>query len=601
MQLLDLLRAIQVVLAQFFLPTSAASFPARDVFDAVAPYYPVQFSPPPNDTHGITRYSLHTALMAVLCEVKLGKANGPDSNINLTTAMFLERISPPEDEDACNATNADILEGLQDLDTLLFPGNDTHCSELDESTLRALSIALFSAHAKASFAGSEHRESGSSNKTAAGECRNLVSKIAYQLEATNCQTLWNIFVQDTIRTQSSSLASAPQSNEGRASIAYLAALAACGGQRTLRSCLDICLPLLLDIVQHEAHDEERLAAAIYGIAAFFASSRVAIHRANSQAIDFHPHPLRAYSSAAFQSLCTVLDINDVLSPPNEPRKPKSIGVQIPAIRAMEAVLMASPQDHLRGDDLRRIKHFLDFIMDLVVSNSRATVDCAPEPGIEIACSRTLGTLLGRSLHDSKEADRTTNSICVIDEVTALNEHLRMDIFQQLLTSVGGESATQRFDRMVLALACSDSFAVSRRVVAAIVALLYDALKTNRENTEVKCYARTLSFVFRHGGPFASKSFHELSSPSVTSEDIVDIIGSSVGNAGSEACSRELRPNLDVGMSMLKLPATTEQLEDVAKAVSCWKSSELVTSVCACVTLKFGLFISASRRTSLHYR
>lgn len=566
-QLLELLRAMQVTFAPFFLPIAASSFPARDVFEAVAPYYPVQFTPPPNDIHGITRQSLHAALMAILCEVRLGQASGPESMLNLTAGIFIERLCPPEDDGTTNSTSADILEAVQDLDRLLFRGTDSYCDQLDESTLRTLATALFSAHTKASFGDFESDGNATKTKTAADECRNLVSKVALHLESGICEKLWAIFVLDTIRTHSSVLASSPQSNQGRASIAYIAALAACGGQRTLRSCLDVCLPFLIDILRQEEHDEEKLAAAVYGVAAFFSSTRVAVHRASSQDIAFHPHPLRAYSSAAFQCLCTILDIQEATS--LEGSSPNNLGIQIAAIRAMEAVLMASPRDQLEDGDLRRIEHFLDFIADVVVSSSLVHVN--KELGREHACCRTLGTLLGRSLHHFEgESGQAIRASCLIEENNTVQEHLQAKIFLQLLTSVSREPANtgaSRFDRMVLASACKDSPSASSEVVGRLALLFYESLKTNRMSAEVQSFARTLSFVFRFGGVFASESFHRLSHPAITSEDILDLLGCSDDNNTGATRKGSFRATLDAGMSMLKLPATTEQLEDVAAAVS----------------------------------
>lgn len=48
MQLLQLLHALLVAWLPFM--KRKPSFPVKDVFDAVAPYYPIQFTPPPNET-----------------------------------------------------------------------------------------------------------------------------------------------------------------------------------------------------------------------------------------------------------------------------------------------------------------------------------------------------------------------------------------------------------------------------------------------------------------------------------------------------------------------------------------------------------------------
>ena len=81
LQLLRLLNKIQQIMIPFFdhrgsksteidmdIDSEEVAFPSIDIFDAVAPYYPVQFTPPKNDPHGITRGMLQESLLSVFCE-----------------------------------------------------------------------------------------------------------------------------------------------------------------------------------------------------------------------------------------------------------------------------------------------------------------------------------------------------------------------------------------------------------------------------------------------------------------------------------------------------------------------------------------------------
>lgn len=56
-QLLRLIYSLQVAFKPFFVECKSHDtlFPIESIFDAVAPYFPIQFTPPPNDIHGITR------------------------------------------------------------------------------------------------------------------------------------------------------------------------------------------------------------------------------------------------------------------------------------------------------------------------------------------------------------------------------------------------------------------------------------------------------------------------------------------------------------------------------------------------------------------
>ena len=50
----------------------SSSFPLTKFFDTVAPYYPVTFSPLPNNPYGITSEGLQSSLMALLCHINHG-------------------------------------------------------------------------------------------------------------------------------------------------------------------------------------------------------------------------------------------------------------------------------------------------------------------------------------------------------------------------------------------------------------------------------------------------------------------------------------------------------------------------------------------------
>ena len=54
----------------------SSSFPFTKFFDAVAPYYPVTFSPPLNNPYGITSNGIQSSLMAVLCHNDHNQNNG---------------------------------------------------------------------------------------------------------------------------------------------------------------------------------------------------------------------------------------------------------------------------------------------------------------------------------------------------------------------------------------------------------------------------------------------------------------------------------------------------------------------------------------------
>jgi hypothetical protein len=129
-------------------------FPTVAVFDAVAPYYPIRFTPPPNDPYGIRRSELREALSLVLCHPSrrleedgnglLVEEEEEDEKVITMTCLaceiFLEQLevipqgegeAEDEDEDEYgdgddSNTNTpesirqDYLEACEDLTRLLF-------------------------------------------------------------------------------------------------------------------------------------------------------------------------------------------------------------------------------------------------------------------------------------------------------------------------------------------------------------------------------------------------------------------------------------------------------------------------------------------------
>jgi hypothetical protein len=90
-------------------------------FDAVSPYYPVQFHPPPNDVHGITRSSLRKAVLRVLsCTLyDTEPYEGSDENMSsLTCCLILDCLVPSSDDEPITYTEQ--VEILEDLHSFLF-------------------------------------------------------------------------------------------------------------------------------------------------------------------------------------------------------------------------------------------------------------------------------------------------------------------------------------------------------------------------------------------------------------------------------------------------------------------------------------------------
>ena len=271
LQLLHLFGA----LLEAFRPLGTTRFPVSELFDAVAPYYPIQFNPPPNDTHGITKEDLRQALIRILSCTRYDDTTEPDDTMaTLTTGIVLESLVPPPEDGP--VTVREQVEALEDLQTFLFASHDdaggsvtvTNCDVLDATELEKISNALLVVHETASVAVSRGADDGGtpSNKDLADLCRTVVAQVALATErrrrsnsksnsSQDAAAAWRAFVERPVHQLSARLDS---SDSGRIAIAYLACLASSGGPQTLQLCLEAGLGPLLKILDDTkgAADEE---------------------------------------------------------------------------------------------------------------------------------------------------------------------------------------------------------------------------------------------------------------------------------------------------------------------------------------------------------
>lgn len=577
LQLLRMLHAMQTTMLPFFQTTSSTvKFPILNLFDAVAPYYPIHFTPPPNDVYGITRQGLHEALMAVLCFTGYDALEpGNDTMLNLSAGIFIERLLNVDSEEGNTPSSADDkLEALADLSTLLFPTADASlCDKLSEDTVRELSTVLFVAHSEGASGASAGGETGRKYKALADACRTLVSKLAYAFETSTRPALWNTFVRDTVQTRSQVLSTSPQSVQGRSSIAYLACLAASGGPRTMILCLHSCLPPLIDIIDTDK-DEEKVAAAIYGIGAFFSSFQVAVERGNKDGVALHPHPLEPYSGPVSRSLLRLMGVGT----DGDPFKTKDAtsSLYIAAVHALESVLTITPLSLLEESDIDNICTLLDAMASLVESTdeiyaNEIDIDSA-DVSVRKAASRTLGSTLGASFDSSQRPSQLRS---VIDESDRIRTHLRESIYPKLLLSSETvispkkESDPLRFDWMTLANACEMN---RGRVMADLV----NSLKGSLENKNIgDAYlkkeiqlAMRFCFVIQQGGGLAAAAFRSLSAPNTSPVDLIMSLCSMQATDEEKGKVRASPEKTGVTrVSALMLPPTSEDKQEVDVMVS----------------------------------
>ncbi len=540
LQLLMLIHNMQVTLAPWFATASSspeAVFPTEDIFDAVAPYYPVQFTPPPNDIHGITREKLHKALMSVLTCTKVDPGVAKFNRqpiMTLSADLFMESLLPPPEAE--NPGPLDKLEALECLSMLFFPEPESRIVDQMETRIAvSLSQALRTTHDEASLGVGQGGQMGKENKTLADECRNFVGRVAFQFEKSSKKELWDIFVQQPLNHVSPQLKSSPASC--KTSIAYIACLASSGGSRTLRACLTMGLRPLLEYLEHNMGDTEDTAAATHGIGAFCSSCHVAMERAMVQGVVLHPHPLDTYVEKVAISLLDAFEKGD-LSP----------SIKIGAVRGLDCLFLAAGSHKLSDSTMQGLCSFLDNICN------KLTVDSVEKKQSELirVYSMALGNILGGTLNEnSKLSDSLLHN-------PILKNHVNEKIYPLLLAETKSSSMTIEHQGLkVLSIASSASIEVAGPIIASCLDLLNTSLKANGIESSVS-HAQTLSYLLQHGGDVTSRAFHLCSSIDETFDFFIQYSKSTT------------KDEIRASVANLSLPDTVEEREAFQKEVSAVK-------------------------------
>jgi Dos2-interacting transcription regulator of RNA-Pol-II len=410
LQLLQLLSSLQAAYAATpaaettttSMSGSPSSFPIVPLFNAVAPYYPIQFTPPPNNIHGITKQALQTALWDVLSCTKNDNdthdhaSHEPSSMFSLTLGIVLERLVPPDPDDP-QSTPEELVEALADLTSLLqLSPSDTATAEMpvrassslsssttssrldwmDTTALRQLSDTLRTVHDRASLVVAKAARSGEGtttfttriNKQVADTCRTLVGQIALECETNDSKKHkhWQVFVADLVQKQLTPKLLLLGDYGSRAAIAYMACLAGCGGIKTLRLVLQCGLHPLINVVvnyyastaatrstslEHRENagaapnkdkkDDASIAIAISGIVAFLVSTHVTLSKVQQQGIALSPHPLQPHGTRMLSVFAKII-LNDNYIADD---------IRIASIRAVEAVLLTVPAQVLLEENV----------------------------------------------------------------------------------------------------------------------------------------------------------------------------------------------------------------------------------------------------------
>lgn len=545
MQLLVLFRKIQVAFEPIFTASKLPSFPITTMFDAVAPYYPINFTPPPHDNHGITQIGLKNALMSVLSGFGYDglAAQRGDTMVNLSLGIVLERLIPLEGGDNSNLASSidEKKEAIDDMSLLLFSHGDFTVDGIVKESVSLLSKALVCTHHEAAIAVSRGGSDKEENKLVADTCRSLIAKIAFQVEGN--KPLWNIFVRDSVVGMANKLDS--NSMDGRTAVAYLASLAASGGPQTLIFVLDKSLKKCLRKME-SPNDEESATMAAYGIGAFFSACNVALEQAKNRGVLFHPHPTEKFCSSAFQVLSESLSDTE-----------KSAPLRIAALIAFESLLGACPSKYF---DESHKEILCQVLTDLTTGITEVIEATGFSQDYMMATAKTLGALMGGAFVPIDEEEPLSNKIMVEQQIQGVLKTKVMGNLLSRSTQFISGRTQQRYDRFALARACSSNDIAAVSILEALLSALKESLKLHSLGDQSVEYLMALNAMILEGGPGAQRAFH-------SSQTIFEII--------DELCSLDPRDgggeSKAMDMTALNLPATETELAGAMR-----KTQEVVT-------------------------
>lgn len=574
LQLLALLHNTQVNFGDWFLGTNTESpnnvFPNEDFFDAVAPYYPIQFTPPPNNVHGITREGLHSELISVLTYTKMdegARRYRKPTMLGCSFSLFLEQLLPGQSDEE-NPSTLEKLEGLECISNLIFPAvkeqdsklmdggmsMENECTNLTFEEVRNLSTALIAMHDEASV-GVTHEggDLNDQNKVLAESCRSLASRVARELEKRNkngTQRLWERFVSEPLEKEMIKLKLTPA--YAKTSIAYEASLAASGGPRTLRVCLAKGLGPLLEYLRGHLDDpSDNTLAAIHGIAAFISSSQVTLSKSRIEGVELTPHPLEAYAKDACNLLLEIV----------ESEVPSIIPLKAAASSCLECLFLSSIDRDLESEELiERICNFFKGLLEIILFPVQGEVSNDQDGLAQYrnVASKVLGRIIGVSLNecdDENSKNLRSGSVLLAHTV---QDFIRTETFPKLkaasFLSAEGYNG-DRFDRMALSTACSSSPSLASAVVGAHLEALLHALKDSISSHSSQTCLEALSCILRScAGDNAIRAFHE----NEVVDDIIDALCNDLTNSASSELSDSI--------SQVALPATNGNKETMKSKV-----------------------------------
>ena len=464
MQLLELFHSLQTTFT--FLTNS--KFPIGEMFDAVSPYYPIQFSPPQNNPFNITREGLSNSLLKVLSFTEYDAQVGPEEKmIHLSLGLVLEQIL--SQDGGVHGSSDEQLEVVKDLQELLLPTEGKkNIQILDQSKMVYIAGVIHDIHSASASAASRGGMDALVSKTVANSCRSLACKIALELEESDSNLLWNAFLDRIFRTvvqegQYSSLL-------GRTHLAFLAGVCSCKGRKTLQYALKAGLRPLLAPLQENVADDIK-ATVLFGLAAFFSSSNVTIQSLRDKGDEISPHPLASFTSDFLPLVCKTMNEHS------------SEDVTIAAVQALESILVygfAQVDETTFNDDFHDVIESIEYLFEICTNDKIS---------IESPLLQVLSSLIGHSYNATFSVENGSTLIHTKTMSSFILSTICPRIFHLLFSDDSNAIGTK-----ILELASTHS----ANAASAVVKELFERLGKSLSFPGEAMYLRSLMTILKSG-------------------------------------------------------------------------------------------------------
>lgn len=459
-----------------------------EIFHSASIYYPISFTPPPNDPYKITKEDLKTNLLGIICNSHI-----PTSSILSLFKSHLDDGDELEEDfrndDTC-LNRCDVLEDLMNWITGRSQINSFN-EDLGElsSELEELSHALVNLHCWVfKTAPSELMsmiDKGNDNLSPPARLSYTIlqtaSSIASIVEKNNIA--WSKFCGRSVSDLSSSVGDMPESMRGRSATSFLLAIAR-SGATAHRLCVKEVTPQILNIVRsavsfrksqnHSMIDIERLVAALYALGSLMRIK-------NKSTIVFHPDPILNCANEALPLLVSI-----AFDFAAESNSDKLIGASAAALYALSSIMSKCMSDSAE------IERIMNVVIDNVCLGNKQTMYAS---GVKLdifykACVEFLGFVF--LPFPSKYGVGSPQMLSVL---------INSSLLRKLTTGY-----KTRFDVLALVSISIDNHELSEYIVSEIVEVLstmiYSSETNGNDPDDLIFVAKTLSIVVLKGGTHA---------------------------------------------------------------------------------------------------